>query len=139
MMYPYFPFSNMYWGIKNIDISERCKAVPYLMVETQQAEISKSLKEIEERQRMERKALLDRIAALEGEREKAMEITRETIEDAKRLKEEMLKAKGNSEGKCEEGKNCQKVIGEEELETWLAKGWEVKIVLPSGKIVIEKI
>jgi len=47
----------MYWGIKNVDASERCKAVPYLMVETQQAEMAKSLKEIEERQKVSRALL----------------------------------------------------------------------------------
>jgi hypothetical protein len=29
-------------------------------------------------------------------------------------------------------------VCEEELAGWLMRGWEVKIVLPSGKIVVEK-
>lgn len=32
--------------------------------------------------------------------------------------------------------DCQKIITEDQLETWLAKGWHVEVVLPSGKIVV---
>jgi site-specific recombinase XerD len=39
------------------------------------------------------------------------------------------------EPRCEDG-NCQKLIQESEVETWLAQGWKVVSVLPSGKIVI---
>ncbi|MDH5447605.1 MAG: site-specific integrase [Candidatus Bathyarchaeota archaeon] len=35
-----------------------------------------------------------------------------------------------------EEEDCQKIVSEKELETWLAKGWHVEAVLPSGKIVI---
>jgi integrase len=36
----------------------------------------------------------------------------------------------------QKNEDCQKIIGESELETWLAKGWHVEVVLPSGKIVV---
>jgi len=32
--------------------------------------------------------------------------------------------------------DCQKIVSEEELESYLAKGWRVQAVLPSGKIVV---
>ena len=32
--------------------------------------------------------------------------------------------------------NCQKIVGEDKLKDLLAQGWQVKAVLPSGKIVI---
>jgi len=34
------------------------------------------------------------------------------------------------------GGNCQKIVSEDKLEEFLAQGWAVKAVLPSGKIVI---
>lgn len=33
----------------------------------------------------------------------------------------------------------KKVISEKELERYLAKGWDVQTVLPSGKIIIRKV
>ena len=35
-------------------------------------------------------------------------------------------------------KDPKKIVCEEELESYLAEGWEVQIVLPSGKILIRK-
>lgn len=34
--------------------------------------------------------------------------------------------------------DCQKIVAESELETYLNDGWHVAAVLPSGKIVIER-
>lgn len=43
--------------------------------------------------------------------------------------------KGEEKKNCKNG-NCQKIINESELETWLAKGWKYVAILPSGKIVV---
>jgi len=34
--------------------------------------------------------------------------------------------------------DCQKIVSEAQLESYLAKGWKVQAVLPSGKVVIER-
>jgi len=51
----------------------------------------------------------------------------ETIK--KLLKEKPARTNGG-------GSDCQKIVSEEELEAYLANGWRVQAVLPSGKIVI---
>jgi hypothetical protein len=38
---------------------------------------------------------------------------------------------------CPDGKNCQRIVAEEELAKFLGTGWKVVATLPSGKIVIE--
>jgi len=38
--------------------------------------------------------------------------------------------------KCNDGKNCQRVVSEDELPQLLASGWKVVTCLPSGKIVV---
>lgn len=43
-----------------------------------------------------------------------------------------------NEQKSNQDADCQKIITENELETYLSAGWEAKILLASGKIVIEK-
>ena len=45
---------------------------------------------------------------------------------------------GNPDVDCEDSKNCQRIVREDELAGWLTRGWEAKIVLPSGKIIVEK-
>ena len=119
---------------KKVEINLTTKPIPDVKVE-----VEKVKKEMTERQDMEKELMLKEIEKLRKERDQSVTIAKEIVEDVKRLKEEVLKTRGNGEGKCVDGENCQKVIGEEELEEWLAKGWEAKIVLPSGKIVIEKI
>ena len=39
---------------------------------------------------------------------------------------------------CTDGEHCQKVVNEAELPDMLSQGWHASIVLPSGKIVIER-
>jgi hypothetical protein len=40
--------------------------------------------------------------------------------------------------KPKENNDPKKIIGENELEHYLAEGWDVQTVLPSGKILIKK-
>jgi len=35
------------------------------------------------------------------------------------------------------GGDCQRIVSEEELGGYLAKGWKVQAVLPSGRIVVD--
>lgn len=62
-------------------------------------------------------------------------MTKEAIEDVKRLKEVLGKAK-EREGKCENGEHCQKIIGEAELEAWLTRVGKRRSVT-ERKIIIE--
>lgn len=39
---------------------------------------------------------------------------------------------------CDDGEHCQRVVNEAELPDLLAQGWHASIVLPSGKIVVER-
>jgi len=38
---------------------------------------------------------------------------------------------------CRDGLHCQRIVTEEELEEYLAQGFKVQMVLPSGKVVVE--
>lgn len=53
-------------------------------------------------------------------------------------KEEGEEEEGQEPEKCENGEHCQRVASEAELPELLAQGWHASIVLPSGKIVIQK-
>lgn len=48
------------------------------------------------------------------------------------------KAKQEKEKECTDGEHCQRVASEAELPDLLAQGWHASIVLPSGKIVLER-
>lgn len=39
---------------------------------------------------------------------------------------------------CRDGDHCQKMVSEEELPAYLGQGWRAGVVLPSGKIVVER-
>lgn len=49
-----------------------------------------------------------------------------------------LRSRAKKRPQCADGENCQKMVSEEELLTYLSQGWEVKAVLPSGKVVIDR-
>lgn len=53
------------------------------------------------------------------------------------IREELGISKLKAEAKTE-SKDPKKVIREEELERYLAEGWDAKMVLPSGKILVER-
>lgn len=57
-------------------------------------------------------------------------------EKRKKISSLRLKEKHRLVAAKEKNEDCQKIITEKELEDWLAKGWHVEAVLPSGKIVI---
>jgi hypothetical protein len=40
--------------------------------------------------------------------------------------------------KCKDSEHCQRVASEAELPDLLSQGWHASIVLPSGKIVVER-
>jgi fructose/tagatose bisphosphate aldolase len=60
--------------------------------------------------------------------------TDDEIEEIERI----LAEKNSKEEACEDGKNCQKMVGEEDLAKFLGEGWRVVATLPSGKIVIDR-
>jgi len=47
-------------------------------------------------------------------------------------------AKPENSEKCDDGEHCQKVASEGELPKLLTEGWRASVVLPSGKIVVER-
>jgi integrase len=51
---------------------------------------------------------------------------------------EKKKHKSKKESPCKDGDHCQRVASEAELPELLAQGWHASIVLPSGKIVVER-
>lgn len=55
-----------------------------------------------------------------------------------RFKGRKKKPEPESEKACEDGKHCQRLASEAELPDLLADGWHASIVLPSGKIVVER-
>lgn len=62
-----------------------------------------------------------------------------TLQAEVNLLEEITKAQEQEKQKangCTDGKNCQRVASEAELETLLTQGWHVVLCLPSGKIVV---
>ncbi|MBX5321280.1 MAG: hypothetical protein QHH12_08245 [Candidatus Bathyarchaeota archaeon] len=56
----------------------------------------------------------------------------EAMEEIRKLSLESYKLKENSNN------NPKKIVDEKELERYLAKGWDVQGVLPSGKILVRK-
>ena len=108
-----------------------------------------ALKEISlEAQAIERIMVREGITIEQLEREAVM-IPREAIEQeiekmrqerSQRIAEIMMqqrnKEKTKPNGNAPYTGNCQKIVSEDELEAFLAEGWQVKAVLPSGKIVI---
>jgi integrase len=85
----------------------------------------------------ESKILEDRVRELE---EFKAGLTPEQIEKGRHLgiikRKEVTKPEELE--KCDDGEHCQRVASEEELPELLSQGWHASIVLPSGKIVIEK-
>lgn len=67
-------------------------------------------------------------------------LTPEQKEAAERagMRFQRQKAQHAKETACKDGEHCQRVIGEEELANLLSQGWHASIVLPSGKIVVER-
>jgi hypothetical protein len=64
-----------------------------------------------------------------------------TVEaEIKALEEEIAKEQKKRQAPankdCADGKHCQRIVSEEDLEEMLAYGWRVAAVLPSGKIVV---
>jgi integrase/recombinase XerD len=71
-------------------------------------------------------------------------LTPEQQETARRAGFPMRKTKQVSEPhvedkeKCEDDEHCQRVVSEEELPKLLSEGWTASLVLPTGKIVVQK-
>ena len=61
----------------------------------------------------------------------------EVAEILKKIKESEPETETNGDGPYN-GLNSQKIVSESELEAMLAEGWRVAVVLPSGKIVVER-
>jgi len=60
----------------------------------------------------------------------------EQIKLLEALKKERMKTSTN--GGCQNGHNCQRMVSEEELPSLLAQGWRVVVALPSGRVVVSK-
>ena len=60
--------------------------------------------------------------------------TDDEIEEIERI----LAEKNKKEEACTDGKNCQRMVSEEDLAKFLGEGWKVVATLPSGRIVIDK-
>jgi len=58
-----------------------------------------------------------------------------TLRDEVKVLEEITE-KTATNGGCQNGHNCQRIVSEEELPSLLAQGWQVAAVLPSGKVVV---
>ena len=56
----------------------------------------------------------------------------DAMEEVRKLSLESYKLKGNPSD------DPQKMVSEEQLENYLARGWNVQTVLPSGRIVVKK-
>jgi hypothetical protein len=56
----------------------------------------------------------------------------EAMEEIRKLSLEGYKIKENTRS------DPKKIVSEDELEHYLAEGWDVQTVLPSGKILIRK-
>ena len=60
--------------------------------------------------------------------------------EIKALEEEIAKEQKRRQApmdnNCANGKHCQRIVNEAELEALLTEGWSVAAVLPSGKIVV---
>jgi integrase len=71
---------------------------------------------------------------------KVEELTKSLSEEQKKAFGDLgfqLRSKGKKQPeKCENGKNCQKIVDEVDLGDLLADGWRVVSSLPSGKIVV---
>jgi len=53
--------------------------------------------------------------------------------------EEEIQAIQNEIKKLRAGNNdLKKIVSEKELERYLAEGWDVQLILPSGKIIIRR-
>jgi hypothetical protein len=79
----------------------------------------------------------ERVVEREGiTRDRAYMIPIETIkEEMEEIEKEQRRPKTATNG----GRaDCQRIVGEEELPSFLAEGWRVAAVLPSGKVVVER-
>jgi len=63
---------------------------------------------------------------------------KETAQRAGMRFQERKKVGQEPEKECKDGEHCQRVASEAELPELLAAGWHASIVLPSGKIVVER-
>jgi len=55
------------------------------------------------------------------------------------LEELTKKRKTATDGGCSDGEHCQRLASEDELPKLLAEGWHASLVLPSGKVVVERV
>lgn len=61
-----------------------------------------------------------------------------TVDEVRRAMRFSKVKKSKSEKDCADGEHCQRVVSEAELPSLLETGWKASIVLPSGKIVVER-
>lgn len=94
-------------------ISRKEAAIQFLkMLGSNEEEISKIVKR--------EKSIASQIKALEEEAKKKQ------------------KPKTATDGGCSDGEHCQRLASEDELPKLLAEGWHASLVLPSGKVVLER-
>jgi hypothetical protein len=78
------------------------------------------------------KALTPEEAAVEVRKQ----IEKLQVEESKKEKRNKHREKTETDGGCEDGNHCQRIVEEAELSGLLSQGWRVAAVLPSGKIVV---
>jgi integrase len=61
-----------------------------------------------------------------------------TIEDEIETLEQAIEEKRKEKADCSDGVHCQRLINEAELASFLSQGWSATLVLPSGKVVVER-
>ncbi|MCJ7425087.1 site-specific integrase [Candidatus Bathyarchaeota archaeon] len=59
-------------------------------------------------------------------------------EDRRNMRTYDIRLRERGKLHCTDGEHCQRIVTESELAEFLGLGWEVKAVLPSGKVVIDR-
>jgi len=128
--------------VTGLDVSYFRPSEPQLVEEWRKAEPFLSLSQREDVERIKRDVVLEALRRLaqsfgidpmkvriEKQRELGREPTSE--EEIEMIQNEIKRLRhGNSDPK--------KIVDEDELERYLAEGWDVQTVLPSGRILIRK-
>lgn len=83
------------------------------------------------------KEVQERLAQMEAE-QKELKRKYGIFRKTRHIKSDAADGAPEDRENCEDGAHCQRVATEEELPELLSQGWHASIVLPSGKIVIEK-
>lgn len=115
-------------------LAEYEKAIPSLSI----MEVEKSVSEIEIRKKgaIDNIRMLIALGVISETQGEAMINTLQNVYSRDQLENFIKDRLSRWLQKKEKSKDCQKLVSERELPRYLAEGWKVQAVLPSGKIVI---